>query len=130
MGRWSYSSFFLDLTTRFTVGKEPRSPLDMRLSGPQSRSVRCAVEENLRPARRSFATWRNRSFRIFVWAAALNFVSRDSSVGIVTGYGLDDQRGGSSSPVGSKIFTSPYRSDRLWGPPNRGLFPGGKAAEA
>jgi hypothetical protein len=21
-------------------------------------------------------------------------------------------------PVGSRIFTSPYRQDRLWGPPN------------
>jgi hypothetical protein len=42
----------------------------------------------------------------------------DSSVGISTGYGLDDQGGGSSSPGRVKIFTSPYRPDRLWGPPN------------
>jgi hypothetical protein len=34
----------------------------------------------------------------------------DSSVGIATGYGLDDQ--------GEREFTSPYRPDRLWGPPN------------
>jgi hypothetical protein len=44
--------------------------------------------------------------------------SRDSSVGIATGYGLDDQGGGVRVPVGSKIFTSPYRQDRFWGPPN------------
>jgi hypothetical protein len=45
-------------------------------------------------------------------------VSRDSSVGIATGYGLDDQGGGSSSPGKVKIFTFPYRPDRLWGPQN------------
>jgi hypothetical protein len=44
--------------------------------------------------------------------------SRDSSVGIATGYGLDDKGGGNSSPSRVKIFTSPYRPDRLWGPPN------------
>jgi hypothetical protein len=32
------------------------------------------------------------------------FMSRDSSVGIATGYGLDDQRGGSSSPGRVKNF--------------------------
>jgi hypothetical protein len=30
--------------------------------------------------------------------------SRDSSIGIATGYGLDDQGGGSSSPGGVKNF--------------------------
>jgi hypothetical protein len=45
--------------------------------------------------------------------------SRDSSVGIATGYGLDERGGaGVRVPVGSKIFTSPYRPDRLWVPPN------------
>jgi hypothetical protein len=39
------------------------------------------------------------------------YMSRDSSVGIVTGYGLDDQGGGSSSPGREKILTSPYRPD-------------------
>jgi hypothetical protein len=46
-------------------------------------------------------------------------MSRDSSVGIATGYGLDDQGGGAGVPVGYKIFTSPYRPDRLWGPPSQ-----------
>jgi hypothetical protein len=59
--------------------------------------------------------------------------SRDSSVGIATGYGLDDRGVGVGVPVGSRIFSSPHRPDRLTGPPNllsnryRGLFPGDKA---
>jgi hypothetical protein len=44
--------------------------------------------------------------------------SRDSPVGIVTGYGLDDRGVGVRVPVGSRIFSSPQRSDRLWGPPS------------
>jgi hypothetical protein len=39
-------------------------------------------------------------------------------VGIETGYGLDDQEIGVPVPVGARIFSSPYRPDRLWGPPN------------
>jgi hypothetical protein len=63
-------------------------------------------------------------------------VSRDSAVGIATGYGLDDWEFGVRVPVGSRIFTSPCRPDRFCGPPNllyngyRDLFPGGKAAGA
>jgi hypothetical protein len=62
--------------------------------------------------------------------------SRDSAVGIATGYGLDDRGVGVRVPVGSRIFSSPSRPDWLWGPLNllsngyRGSFPGGKAAGA
>jgi hypothetical protein len=55
--------------------------------------------------------------------------SRDSGVGIARGYGLDDREVGVRAPVGSRIFSSPRRPDRLWGSPNllyngyRGLFP-------
>jgi hypothetical protein len=73
------------------------------------------------------------SIAIFPWR---DLRSRDSVVGIATGYGLDDQGVRVRVPVGSRIFSSPSRPDRLWGPLNllsngyRGLFPGGKAAGA
>jgi hypothetical protein len=57
--------------------------------------------------------------------------SRDSVVGILTGYWLDDRRFGVGVPVGSRIFTPSCRPDRLWFPPNLlsngywGLFPRG-----
>jgi hypothetical protein len=44
--------------------------------------------------------------------------NRDSSVGTATGYGLDDQVVGVRGPVGPRIFASPCRPERLWGPPN------------
>jgi hypothetical protein len=44
--------------------------------------------------------------------------SRDSVVGIATGYGLDDQGVGVGVPLEARIFTSPCRPDRLWGPPS------------
>jgi hypothetical protein len=45
-------------------------------------------------------------------------MSLDSVVGIATGYGVHDLGAGVRIPVGSRIFTSPYRPDRLWGPSN------------
>jgi hypothetical protein len=60
------------------------------------------------------------------------FESRDSAVGIATGYGLDDPEVGVRIPMEKKIFTSVCRSD--WGPPTlisngyRVFFARGKAA--
>jgi hypothetical protein len=58
--------------------------------------------------------------------------SRDASVGITTGYGLD--RGvGFRVPVGSRIISSPSRPNRFWGPHSllsngyKGLFPRGES---
>jgi hypothetical protein len=39
-----------------------------------------------------------------------------SAVGIATGYRLDDQEVTVRVPGWSRMFTSPYRNDRLWGP--------------
>jgi hypothetical protein len=62
--------------------------------------------------------------------------ARDSEGGIATGYGLDDRGVEVRVPVGSRIFSSPRRTDRLWGSPSllsngyRGLLPRCKAAGA
>jgi hypothetical protein len=53
-----------------------------------------------------------------------------SAVCIATGYWLDDRGVGVRVPVGSRIFSSPRRSDRLWGSPSLSdvhleLFPRG-----
>jgi hypothetical protein len=44
--------------------------------------------------------------------------SRDSVVGIATGYGLDDPGVGVWVLVGSRIFSSPRCPGRLWAPPS------------
>jgi hypothetical protein len=64
--------------------------------------------------------------------------SRDSSVGIATGYGLDGRGVVARVPVGARIFYSPRRPDRFWGHPasypmgtgGGGTFFGSKAAGA
>jgi hypothetical protein len=59
------------------------------------------------------------------------FMNRDSAVGIATGYRLNDRGVGARVLVGSRIFFSTRRPDRLWGPPSllpneyRVLFPRG-----
>jgi hypothetical protein len=41
-----------------------------------------------------------------------------SVVGTGTGYGLDGRGVGVQAPIEPRIFSSPRRPDRLWGPPN------------
>jgi hypothetical protein len=48
----------------------------------------------------------------------MNLRSRDSVVDIATSYGLDDREVGIRVPVVSRIFSSPRRPDRFWGPAN------------
>jgi hypothetical protein len=58
--------------------------------------------------------------------------SRDSAVGIATGYGLNDREVGVLVSVGARFFSSERRPSRFWGPPSllpngyRGSFPGDK----
>jgi hypothetical protein len=60
--------------------------------------------------------------------------SRDNSVGVATGYGLDGR--GLILGTGKKFFSSPQHPGRKWGLLSllfnecRGPFPGGKAAGA
>jgi hypothetical protein len=64
-----------------------------------------------------------KTLRLFVQVTrdtTRNRVSRDSVVGIATGYGLDGPEVGVRAPVGVRIFP-PRRPDRPWGPPS--LYP-------
>jgi hypothetical protein len=49
---------------------------------------------------------------LFIFNLAL-LKSRDSVVSIATGHGMDDRGVGVRVPVGSRIFSSPDRPDRL-----------------
>jgi hypothetical protein len=57
------------------------------------------------------------------------YKSHGIAVGIATGYRLDDRGIWVRVPVGSRMFTSPYRPELLWGPTSllcnryRGIFP-------
>jgi hypothetical protein len=49
--------------------------------------------------------------------SSLKLGSRDTPVGIATGYGLDAQGVVVRVSVGERFFSSPRRPDRFWGPP-------------
>jgi hypothetical protein len=43
-------------------------------------------------------------------------MSRESAAGIAAGYGFEGRGVGVRVPVGARLFSSPRRPDRLWGP--------------
>jgi hypothetical protein len=59
---------------------------------------------------------KSRTYSMHAEVRMLKF--QDSVVGIATAYGLHDKGVGVGVPVGSRIFFSPRRPDRLWGPPS------------
>jgi hypothetical protein len=75
---------------------------------------------------------------VFIYGLFTDVVSDLNTVGIATGYELDDKGVGVRVPIGSRVFSSPCRPDRLWDPPNLlsneywggGSFPGDKEAGA
>jgi hypothetical protein len=75
-------------------------------------------------------------FNLLCLMAQFYFDSRGSTVGMATGYGLDNQGIGVRVPTRTIIFTSSYCPDRLWRSDNllpngyRHSSPGGKAARA
>jgi hypothetical protein len=69
--------------------EKPLVAVDRRVGGPQNRSGRFADRKIISPCRES-------NFKKYLCRS----MSRDSSVGIATGYGLDDQGGGGSSSPG------------------------------
>jgi hypothetical protein len=57
----------------------------------------------------------------FTFTFTSNFKSQDNSVGIATGYGLDDRMSGVRLPAGGggwEFFSSTPCPERLWGPPS------------
>jgi hypothetical protein len=73
--------------------------------------------------KKSEESWRTVSFPLSPNVAVFHFhfrihpihrESRDSSVGIMTGYELDNQGVGIRVQLGARIFTSSCRPDRFW----------------
>jgi hypothetical protein len=63
----------------------------------------------------------------------IQILSRDSSLSIVPGYGLENRQVGTRVPVRARLLSSPSHPDQFWKPPrllSSGSFSGGKWAGA
>jgi hypothetical protein len=52
--------------------------------------------------------------KAYIKLSRISTRNRDSSVGIASGYQLDGSGVGVRDPVGSRIFSSSRRPDRIW----------------
>jgi hypothetical protein len=68
------------------------------------------------------------SLFIFYDILSYIFYNRDSSVGIATGYGLNDRGVRVQVPIGARMLSSPYLPVLYWGPPIQWI-PGVKRPE-
>jgi hypothetical protein len=121
---WGWAGVFFPTTRRLSVNTHPAS-VDMSRSGnfvafiTNSKEHGLPWEANSRLASQEISRFLcNLKIRYPVTFVFLTALTMFSSVGIAVGCGLDDRGVNIRVPVGSTIFTSPYRPDRLWGPPN------------
>jgi hypothetical protein len=83
-----------------------------------SRCSLCPLNHLLNDSRRDVSSYQKRKFKLIFCLYESPSGSRDSSVGIATGYGLDDRRVWIPFPLGPRSFFSPRRPHRFWGLPS------------
>jgi hypothetical protein len=132
-------------TLASSPGKSAWYPLDMRLSGPQSRSE-CCGEKNLAPCWESNTGHPAHSPSLY-WLSypdshecycevvnnpAFILIQTHLSLTNIIVLGICTVR----VPVGARFLSFPCHRDRFWSPPSllsngyRGLFPRGKVTQA
>jgi hypothetical protein len=103
-----------------------------REKGVKFKGEKCGTEKNKKKMRRKKLMIKMRKERLVPDPLDLKALGTDFNIipsmhshelrcsiaGIATGYRLDDRGVRVRVPVRLKMFSSPYRSDQLWGPSN------------